>query len=311
MIKIIKTFLIITLLLTNTSWSKTIEFVVPWAPGGTADQLTQIIAPQAKAEFSKQNINLNIVYRPGAGSLVGTNSVSRTDPGNIQILLGNNAMITATVFNASAVNYDLQDFTIISYIGYIPMLTVVNSASKIQTIQDWISACRHRNLNYGTAGVGSNTHISGLLLNSMLGCNGVPVPYKGTAPAVTDLLGGHLDYFSDYLSGVLPYIENNRLTPILVLDQRRLPELPNVPAITELTKKDYNFTNWFVLLANSSADTADIQLAKKIFSQILLSPQINAKLKEIGIQKKHTVGPDFLQQERRNFLQVINRVEFK
>lgn len=296
----------------GSAWARTVELVVPFAPGGTADQVTQVVLYHAKPEFAKHGITLNIAYRTGGGGALASNSVAKTDAGKLQILMTNNSIISATMFNAAAVNYNLtQDFVVLNYIGYTPMVVVVNSGSKISNASDFISACQQRVLNFGTSGIGSNGHIAGQLAGSLMSCKINAIPYKGAAPAVNDLLGGHIDYVADFIAGVTQHIENKKLTPIVVLAPNRLPEFPTVPTITEVTKKDYNFTAWWALLANSTADAEDINLSRKIFSDTLASAQVRDRLKEIGIRQRRNNRVDFLVQEREIFLKMINDTQLK
>lgn len=312
MTKKLKTLITVGLLFANLAWAKTVELVVPWSAGGTTDRVAQVMLTHARPEFAKSGISLNIAYRPGAGGLLGANSVAATEPGKMQILLAGNTVISTAIVNPGVATYDVaKDYVMLGYIGHVPMVTVVNTVSGIRNIRDWQSACQRRALTYGTAGTGSNTHISSALMSSMLGCNSIPVPYKGAAPAVTDLLGGHIDYLSDYASGVIPHIESGKFVPLVVLDRVRLPELPAVPSIAELGHKEYNFYNWFALASNATADPTDIVLAQKIFAQVLNSPEAIAQLQEIGIRGRRTVPADFLVQERQNFQQVLKRANIK
>jgi tripartite-type tricarboxylate transporter receptor subunit TctC len=144
-----------------------------------------------------------------------------------------------------------------------------------------------------------------------MSCKTNAIPYKGQALAVNDLLGGHIDYVADFIAGVTQHLENKQLTPIVVLAPSRLPEFPTVPTITEVTKKDYNFTAWWALLANSNANAEDINLAKKIFSDTLASTQVQDKLKEIGIRQRRNNRVDLLVQEREIFLKLINDTKLK
>lgn len=297
---------------TSAIWAKTVEMVVPFAPGGTADQVTQAVLYHAKPEFAKHGITVNIAYRTGAGGVLASNSVARGEAGRLQVLMANNSIISAMVFNPAAVNYNLtQDFVLLSYIGYTPMVVVVNPVSKISNAAEFVSACQQRVLNFGTSGVGSNGHIAGQLASTLLACRTNAVPYKGQVPAVNDLLGGHIDYVADFIAGVTQHVEAKKLTPIVALSPQRLPEFPTVPTITEVTKKDYNFTAWWALLANANADPDDVNLAKKIFADTLASPQVRERLKDIGIRQRRDNRSDFLTQEREIFLKLINDTKLK
>jgi len=293
----------------STSWANNVELVVPWAPGGTTDKVAQIILTNAKPEFAKYGMTLTIAYKPGAGSLVGTNAVAAAPAGVMQILVAGNTLVSTPIITPEVVTYDVaKDFVMLGYIGHVSMVTVVNSASGIRNIDDWKKACVQRNLSYGTAGVGSNMHISSALLNSVTGCNATAIPYKGAAPAVTDLIGGHVDYVSDYEAGVLPQINSGKFTAIVVLDKQRLPSLPTVPSITELSHKEYNYYNWFALVGNSTADTGQINIAQRIFSTVLVSTSVVEQLNNLGVRGQQQVPGNFLNTERRKFTQILRNV---
>ena len=302
----IKHVFVAVCLVASSAWANTVELVVPWAPGGTTDKVAQVVLTHAKPEFAKHNVVLNIVYKPGAGSLVGTNAVAAAPAGTMQILVAGNTLVSTPIITPDVAAYDVtKDFVMLGYIGHVSMVTVVNSASGIRNIQDWKKACARRNLSYGTAGVGSNMHVSGMILNSLFGCNATAIPYKGAAPAVTDLLGGHIDYVSDYEAGLLPHITTGKFTAIVVLDKQRLPNLPNVPTITELSQKEYNYYNWFALVGNSTADTEQLKIAQQVFSTVLTSPTVIEQLNNLGVRGQQPVPLNFLATERRKYTQIL------
>jgi len=310
--KINKNVFLALWLAASTSWANVVDLVVPWSPGGTTDKVAQVILVHAKPEFAKYGMTLNLAYRPGAGGLLGANSVAAAPVGTMQILLAGNTMISTAIINPEAANYDVtKDFVMLGYIGHVPMVTVVNSASGIRNIADLKRVCQQRSLSYGTAGVGSNTHISSSLVNSMFGCNAVAVPYKGAAPAVTDLLGGHIDYLSDYETGVLPQVKAGKFNAIVILDRKRSADLPDVPTIVELGHREYNFYNWFALTSNSTASIGQIIIAQRIFTQVLSSAKVNQELSKVGIRGQQTVQDNFLVTERRNFLQILRNANIK
>lgn len=284
-----------------------VELVVPWSPGGTTDKVAQVILTHAKPEFANYGMSLTITYRPGVGGLLGANSVAAAPAGTMQILLAGNTMISTAIVNPSAATYDVaKDFTMLGYIGHVPMVTVVNSSSGVRNAADFKRMCQQRKLSYGTAGVGSNTHISSALVTAMFGCvDSVAVPYKGAAPAVNDLLGGHIDYLSDYEAGVLPHIKSGKFVAVAILDRHRSAELPNVPSITELGHRDYNFYNWFALTANATADPGQLVIVERIFSKVLASTEVTDQLEKVGIRGRQQVAANFLLTERRNFLQIL------
>lgn len=309
--KIKSTFLALCMLV-SASWANNVELVVPWAAGGTTDKVAQVIITHSKSEFAKYGMSLSISYKPGAAGIIGANSVALTQPGSMQILLAGNTMISTPIVNPGVATYDVsRDFVMLGYIGYVPMVTVVNTSSGIRNVADLKKACQQRDLSYGTAGAGSNTHISSALVNSMFGCRAVAIPYKGAAPAVTDLLGGHIDYLSDYEAGVLPHIASGKFTALVILDRKRSSDLPGVPTIVELGHAEYSFYNWFALTGNATADPGQLIIAQRIFSQVLSSASVRKELTQVGIRGQQQVADNFLASERRNFLQVLRNANIK
>lgn len=301
-----KHLFLVLCLVAGSTWANTVELVVPWVSGGTTDKVAQVVLPHARPEFAKYGLTLNIIYKPGAGSLVGTNAVAAAPAGTMQILLAGNTLVSSPIITPDVAAFDVtKDFVMLGYIGHVSMVTVVNSSSGIRNIHDWKKACTHRNLSYGTAGVGSNMHVSGMILNSLLGCSATAIPYKGAAPAVTDLLGGHIDYISDYEAGVLPHINSGKFTAIVVLDKHRLLNLPNVPTITELSRKEYNYYNWFALVGNSTADSEQLKIAQQVFSIVLALPIVIEQLNNLGVRGQHSVPLNFLATERRKYTQIL------
>lgn len=303
----IKNVFFALLAVSNICWANVVELVVPWAPGGPTDQVAQIIVMHAKPEFAKHKMSLNIVYKPGAAGIVGANSVAANADGNMQILLAGNTVVSTPIINPSIVSYDIsKDFTTLGYVGHASMVTVVNSSSKIKSLGDLKKECQKNNLNYGTAGEGSNTHISSAILNSLIGCKATPVPYKGMGPAITDLIGGHIDYITDYENSALIHIKNNKLTAIVILDKNRSSNLPGVATIYENGHHDYNYYNWIALLSNSNADTIQLSIAEQIFSTLLKSSEVINQLNSIGVKGQKQIPKNFLITERQKFLQILN-----
>ena len=308
----IKKLFLALCLLSNSVWANTVELVVPWAPGGTTDRVAQAIAVFAKPEFARQGITLNVVHRPGAGGLLGANAVASKTPGTLQILLAGNTMISTPIVNPGVATYDVaRDFVMLNYIGHTPMVTVVNSDSGIRTLAEFKQACQQRKLNFGTAGHGSNMHISSALVNFYIACKATAVPYKGAAPAVTDLLGGHIDYLSDYEAGVLQHIQAGKLNAIVVLDRRRTRELPNTPTIAEAGYRDFGFYNWFALTANATATAEQLAQARRIFEYVLTLPALHEQLDQLGIRGRQPVPPDFLVTEQRNYMRILDNANIK
>jgi tripartite-type tricarboxylate transporter receptor subunit TctC len=260
-----------------------------------------------REELAPYNINPVLSYKPGGGSTLAASMVARSD--KLQILMAPNAVVTASIVNASAANYNLEtDLVPLEYIGHIPMLLVVNSVSNIHTIQDLQRECRRRPITYGSAGIGSATHISSSIVMETLQCSSTHVPYKGVGPALADLQGRHIDLVTDFVTSVRPYIDAQLFRPLLSVDRVRNTDFPGLPSMTDIGNNDYNFYNWFILAVNSSAPAAEIAQVRDALSRVIQRPDVRTQLKEVGLQGIGKQIPrSFFITEFQKFKKIINR----
>lgn len=299
--------LALVFLATVAQAQRNIEFVVPFAPGGTADRLAVSLIGPMREELANYNFNPVLSYRPGGGSTLATSMVARSD--KLQILMAPNAVVTASIVNASAVNYNLEtDFVPLEYLGHIPMLLVVNAASNIHTIQDLQRECRRRPIAYGSAGIGSATHISSSIVMETLQCSSTHVPYKGVGPALVDLQGKHIDIVTDFVTSVRPYIDTQLFRPLLSVDRMRNSDFPNLPSMTDIGNNDYDFYNWFVLVVNTSAPAVEITQIREALRRLMQRADVREQLKDAGLQSIGKQIPrSFLSIEFRKFKKILNR----
>lgn len=299
--------LALVFLTTVAQAQRNVEFVVPFAQGGTADRLAVSLIGPMREELAPYNINPVLSYKPGGGSTLAASMVARSD--KLQILMAPNAVVTASIVNASAANYNLEtDLVPLEYIGHIPMLLVVNSVSNIHTIQDLQRECRRRPITYGSAGIGSATHISSSIVMETLQCSSTHVPYKGVGPALADLQGRHIDLVTDFVTSVRPYIDAQLFRPLLSVDRVRNTDFPGLPSMTDIGNNDYNFYNWFILAVNSSAPAAEIAQVRDALSRVIQRPDVRTQLKEVGLQGIGKQIPrSFFITEFQKFKKIINR----
>lgn len=299
--------LLLLLLLTICPWAqaqRTVDFVIPFAQGGTADRLAIILISHMKIELASYNITPVLSYRPGGGSTLGANSVARAD--KLQILLAPNAVVTAAIVNPGAANYNLStDFVPLEYIGHIPMLLVVNSASKIRTIQDLQRECHQRPISYGSAGIGSATHIASDIVMNTLKCKSIHVPYKGVGPAISDLQGQHIEVVTDFITSIRTYIDAATFRPLLSVGKLRYGDLPSMIDIGYI---DYDFYNWFILAVNASAPAAEIEQIRQAMHRMIRRQDLHEQLTEAGLRDiAKPISSLFLTAEHAKFKKIINR----
>jgi tripartite-type tricarboxylate transporter receptor subunit TctC len=211
--------------------TKPIHIVVPFPPGGSTDLLARRLGEKLAVAMGQPVIVDN---KPGAGGTTGADFVAKSPADGYTLLMGvtgSNA-IAASLY--PKLPYDtLKDFAPVSMVVSAPLVLAVNAASPIKTVRDYVAAARQRPLNYGTPGNGTSMHLTGEMFDLATGAKLTHVPYKGSAPAMNDLLGGTLDsMFGDFLV-LLPQIKAGKVTPIAVSSTRRHPMLPDVPTIAE------------------------------------------------------------------------------
>ena len=294
--------------LTLAQAQRNVEFVIPFAQGGTADRLALSLIGAMREELVPYNINPVLSYKPGGGSTLATSSVAQAD--KLQILMAPNAIVTAAIVNPSAANYNIEtDLMPLEYIGHIPMLLVVNANSNIHSIQDLQRECKTRPIMFGSAGVGSATHISSSIALTALGCPSIHVPYKGVGPALADLQGKHIDAVTDFVTSIRPYIDAKAFRPLLSVDRNQNSEFSHLPAMLNIGNNDYDFYNWFVLAVNSSAPKEDIAKVRRALHTMMNRADVRDKLQEAGLRDiGKTIPRSFLVQEYRKFKTIINRI---
>jgi tripartite-type tricarboxylate transporter receptor subunit TctC len=212
--------------------SRPIRLVVPFPPGGSTDLLARRLGEKLAVALGQPVVVDN---RPGAGGTTGADAVAKSPPDGHTLLMGvtgSNA-IAASLY--PKMPYDtLRDFTPVSLLVSAPLVLAVNAGSPIKTVRDYVTAAKARPpMTYGTPGNGTSMHLTGEMFDLATGAGLTHVPYKGSAPAMNDLLGGTLQsMFGDFLV-LLPQVKAGKVTPIAVTSTRRHPLLPEVPTIAE------------------------------------------------------------------------------
>lgn len=211
--------------------SKPVRLVVPFPPGGSTDLLARRLGEKLAVSLGQPVVVDN---RPGAGGTTGADSVARSAPDGHTLLMGvtgSNA-IAASLY--PRLPYDtLRDFTPVSSVVSAPLVLAVGSASNLRTVRDFIAAAKADPITYGTPGNGTSMHLTGEMFHLATGARLTHVPYKGSAPALNDMLGGSLQSMFGDLLVLLPQIRAGKVRPIAVTSLRRHPLLPEVPTIAE------------------------------------------------------------------------------
>jgi tripartite-type tricarboxylate transporter receptor subunit TctC len=211
---------------------KVIALVVPYAAGGSTDATARLIADKLGKELGQQVVVDN---RPGAGSNLGAAFVAKAPPDGYTLLLGTSAAATNVTLYKNP-GFDLRkDLVPVAQVAQIPTVLAVNNDVPAKTLQEFIAYAQQKSVpvSYGSAGNGTSSHLSGALFNSMVKGNMLHVPYKGGAPANTDLMGGQVQAVFSPLVEVLAYIDSGKLRALGLASKTRSPRLPKVPALAE------------------------------------------------------------------------------
>jgi len=293
----------------NISWAqRNVDFVIPFVQGGTADRVAQLLLPHMKEELAPLGINPTLIYRPGASALLAAGIVARTD--RLQILLAPNTVITATLINPAGTSINIvTDLVPLVYIGQAPMMLAVNAKSPWKTLGDFQRDCQRRTVTYGSAGIGSISHIATSMLMTYLGCKNMHVPYKGAGQVHVDLLGSHIDFSVDFISSLQNYFDTGMFRPLLSVDLSRNKDHATVPSLTDIGYRDYEFYYWQTLAVSAKIPFAESQALKGALEKTLQRVELRNQLHEAGFVKVgQRIKEDFFASEMHKLEKIISRV---
>ena len=228
---------------------KTIRLIVPYTPGGTADLLARTVGQKMAESFGQQVI---IDNRPGAGGNLGADLAAKAAPDGYTLLMGTVATHAINPHLYPNLPYDAaKDFAPIILLATLPNLLVVNPSLAATNVKQLIALAKAKpgELAYASAGNGTSQHLSGELFKKMTGVDMIHIPYKGSAPAVTDLVGGQVQLMFDNIASSLPQVRAGKLRALAVTGPRRSPVLPDLPTVSEAGLPGFSITSWFALFA--------------------------------------------------------------
>jgi tripartite-type tricarboxylate transporter receptor subunit TctC len=272
--------------------TKPVKIVVPSAPGGGTDIVARLLAQS----FSKAlGQNFIVENKPGAGNLIGIETVARAPADGYTLLFVASPLVLNPIL-FKKVNYDpIKDFSPISLAATAPNILVVHPSTPATNVKEWVELAHkgQNKLSYASAGVGTSPHMSMELFNAMAGIQTLHIPYKGTTPAVTDLLGGQVNaMFSNALT-VMPHIQSGKLRALAVSGNRRLELLPDVPTVMEAGIAQYVSLQWYGLLAPAGTPPAVIQTINREMVKSLQSKDIKDKLASEGAEPVGSTPAEF------------------
>ena len=264
--------------------SKAIRMVVGFAPGGGTDLVARIIGQKMNESWGQPVLVDN---RAGATGTIGADIVAKAPPDGYTLLMGhvNSHGIAPNLFKK--LPYDAEkDFAMVAYVGYVPNVLVIHPSIPANTVKELIAIAKSQpgSLNYASSGVGSTQHLAGELFTLLTGAKIVHVPYKGSGPAVVDLLAGHVSMNFDTMPPVLPHIKSGRMRALALTTPKRSPQLPNVPTMMEVGLKGFDMTNWYGVMAPAKTPRDVVGKLNGEINRIVGLKDAKAKLEEAGTQ---------------------------
>jgi tripartite-type tricarboxylate transporter receptor subunit TctC len=272
----------------QSAWpTKPVRIVVPFAPGGTTDILARARAPELSRAFGQPFI---IDNKPGAGGNVGAAEVARAPADGYTFLMGTVGTHGINVSLYSKLPYDpVKDFAPVTLVAGVPNVLVMNPAKaaeyRIETVPDLIRFAKANpgKLNMASSGNGTSIHLAGELFKTMTGTFMVHFPYRGSAPAVTDLLSGQMDLMFDNLPSSMPHIKAGKLKALAVTSAARSEALPELPTIAEAGPvKGYEASSWFGLLAPAGTPADIVNRVQRETAKALANPALKERLLSQG-----------------------------
>ncbi len=291
--------------------NKPIKWVVPFAPGGSGDLIARVLAERMAQALGQPVI---IDNRGGNGSVLGTELAAKAAPDGYTWVLSNGAAITTGPLMGQSPSYKpLEDFIHIQLIGSFANALIVRSDHPARSVQDLLTLAQSGKLSYGSAGVGSAGHLTGELLKQLTKTQMLHVPYKGSGPALNDLLGGQIDLMFNALIASAPHIRAGRVRALAISGAQRDRDFPQVPTLAEAVPGAVGDA-WFGLSVPARTPPAVVERLRSEMSRVLNAPETRNKLADMGMQTLN-LGPrefqEFVQQEIRKWGPVIKAAQIK
>ena len=264
--------------------TRNVSLVVPFAPGGPTDQIARAVASKMQETLGKPVIVEN---RPGGGGQIAANAVKQAEADGHTLFVGATEMFAINPTLYRKFSYDPQkDFVPVAGLASTPMILVVPASSPANSVQELVALAKQRTggLNYASQGPGSLGHMLGELLRTKTGAPLNHVPYKGSAPAMQDLLGGQVDMFFDVGLIAIPQIAGGKIKALGVAAERRAPFLPEARTLTESGVTGMDASVWFAAVARAGTPEAAVTRLNDAINKALASPDIVRRFSDQGMQ---------------------------
>jgi tripartite-type tricarboxylate transporter receptor subunit TctC len=294
--------------------SKPVRIIVPYPAGGVADLLPRTVGQKLSEKWGQPVVVEN---KPGASGNIGMAEGARAAADGYTIVLAPTGNLTVNQFLFSNLPFDAaKDFTPITVLATSPNVLVVHPSVPAKTFRELVDYARANpgKLNFSSPGEGSGAHLAGELLNIEAGIKVTHIPYKGMAPAVTDLLGGQVQMMFAGISTVLQHIKSGKLVALAIASPRRNPQLPDVPTVAESGFPGFDVTSWYGLVTRAGTPPAVVRKIHADAVEALRSDEVRAKLQTLGLEPLGNSPEEFetmIATESRKWSDIVRKAGIK
>lgn len=272
--------------------AKPVRIISPFAPGGGNDTICRIIAPKLSENLKQQVV---IDSRPGANGIVGTEVAARSAPdGYTIILIPSGHAVNASLYKK--LPYDsIGDFSPITLVATSPLILVMHPTVPVKNVKELIAFAKARpgQLTYSSAGVGASAHLAGALFDAMTGTKMVHVPYKGSALALTDLIGGQVSLSFATSASAMPHVRSGRLRALATTGAERSPALPDLPTVAESGVPGYEAGLWYGFVGPARMPAEIVQRLNTEIVSVLKLPEVRDRLAKEGVDARFNTPDEF------------------
>lgn len=262
--------------------SKPVRIIVPFTPGGAADIMTRALGERLRKQLGQPIV---IENKPGAGTVIASDYVAKQAPDGYTLLMAASSLgIAPSIYKN--VSYDpVKDFAPITLVASVVHVLEVNSALPVHSVKDLIAYMKSnkKTLSYGSAGTGTSTHLEAELFKSMAGVDMTHIPYKGSAPALTDLVGGNVQVMVDAYASSAPFIKAGNVRALAVTTAKRSATLPDLPTVAESGLPGYEAMPWLGLLGPAGTPPEAVQRVHAAVQEALKDPSLIKQFQELGL----------------------------
>lgn len=272
--------------------SRPIRLVLPYTAGGGGDALTRLLAEKLKTVLNQQVIVEN---RPGAGTLIGTEYVARSEPDGYTLLLSFSSLTVNPVVFPNAKYDAIKDFTAIAQVAIVPHLLAVTPSINVKSVPELVALAKQKPgaLSYASSGIGSSTHLEPEIFKKLTGTDMVHVPYQGGAAGILDTIAGRVQLIFGTIQGLVQHTQSKSLIPLAVTGPRRVDAIKDVPTFAEVGLPGFDAVEWAGLFAPAGVNPAIVDKLEKAVATALQDPEFRAAAQKGGFEPPAMTRQEF------------------